>query len=147
MLRKWTTLALMTAVALTSAGLSLAAQDEESPTAKSMEMINKKNLALKKLVRTKLAFSKAKAADFNTETDVILAEAKKVRAHKEPAEKQKKTYAEWTKLMDDFIKKTEDFKGVAAKTGATFDVASKSYKTMQASCSNCHNVFRVEDVD
>jgi cytochrome c556 len=144
--RKRTTLAaVMTAVALAFTGLALAAQEEGSPLEKMMETINRKNLALKKMVRTKVAFSKAKTAEFKENSDAMITEAKKARAEKGPAEKQKKTYEEWTKLMDDFIAKTGAFQGVATKPGVTFEATKKSYDALNKSCTNCHNVFRVDE--
>ena len=51
MSRKWTILAaVVTAVALTATGLSLAA-DEDSPMHKLMEKVNAKNNAIKKATR------------------------------------------------------------------------------------------------
>jgi cytochrome c556 len=146
MFRKWTTLAVtMSAVALVFTGLSLAAQDEGSPLEKIMESVQKHNLALTKATRTKPAFAKTKPEEIAEHADGLIADAKKARAEKGPSEKQKKPYTEWTKLMDNFIKKTEDFKGVAAKSGATFEAAKKSFAEVKSACTDCHNTFRVDE--
>lgn len=142
--RKWTTLALtLTALTVVAAGLTFA-DDDDSPIKKVMEKVNAKNNAIKKAVRTKVAFVKAQK-DVVKNADDLIGLAKQSREMKESAEKQKKSFADWQKLCDDFIKKTEDFKEVAAKSGTTFDQAKKAYSTVAASCTACHNDFRVED--
>ena len=47
----------------------------------------------------------------------MIAEAKKAREIKESAEKAKKPFSEWQKLMDDMIRSTEELSKVAAKAG------------------------------
>ena len=60
-------------------------------------------------------------------------------------EVEKKPFAEWQKLSDDFIAKTEEYKGVVAKASTSQAEAKKAYTPVAASCTACHNVFRVED--
>ncbi len=63
MQRKWMLLPAMTlAVTALVAGLSMA-DDEDSPLHKKMEEVNKANLAIKKAVRTAVAYKKAQASN------------------------------------------------------------------------------------
>ncbi len=146
MRRKWTILAaVMFAVTLTATGVSLA--DEDSPIHKLMEKVGSKGTAIKKAIRTPVAYKKDREAVIKHAEDLIDL-GKKAKDMKESAEKQKKEFSEWQKLCDDFIKKSTDFKEFAEKSGTTKDdqeAAKKAYATVNASCTSCHNVFRVDD--
>jgi len=142
--RKWTTLAAaLTAVILTATGLSVAA-DEDSPLHKIMEKVTAKNNAVTKGVRTAVAFKKAQK-DLPALADELIALGKEARPFTEPAKKQKKSQAEWEKLMDDYVQKTEAFKGVVSKSGVSQAEAKSAHNVVKASCTACHNVFKVED--
>ena len=144
MSRKWSTLAaVVTAVTLTATGLSFAA-DEDSPMHKLMEKVSANNNAIKKATRTTIAYKKAQK-DLTKYADELIDLGKKSREIKEPAEKEKKPFAEWQTLSDDFIQKTVAFKGVVANAATTQEQAKKAYTPVAASCTACHNVFRVED--
>ena len=143
MSRKWTTLAaVMTAVTLTATGLSLA--DEDSPLHKVMEQVNAKNNAIKKATRTLPAYKKAQK-ELAKYADELIELGKQSRDMKTAAEKEKKPFAEWQKLSDDFIAKTGEFKVVVANASTTQEQAKKAYSPVALSCTNCHNVFRKED--
>ena len=144
MLRKWTTLAaVMTAVCLTATVFASAA-DDDSPLHMLMEKVSAKNNAIGKGVRTAVAYKKSQK-DLPGIADDLVKLAKEAREIKEPAEKQKKSQAEWVKLMDDFIKKTGDFKTVVSKSSATQAEAKSAHSVVKASCTACHNVFKVDD--
>jgi cytochrome c556 len=144
MLRKWTTIAVaLTAVLLTASGLSLA-QDEDSPLHKLMEKVNAKNNAITKGVRTQVLFKKAQK-EVAAAAEELVKLGKEARDAKEPAIKQKKSQAEWTKLMDAFIKKSEDLHELASKPSTKQEEAKKAHTAVKATCAACHEVFRVED--
>ena len=144
MLRKWTILGVtMAAVTALATGFSMA-QDEDSPLHKIMEQVNTKNLAITKGVRTAVAFKKSQKVVADSATELVKL-SKEAREVKEPSEKQKQPYEKWTKLMDDMTKASEDLAKVAAEDGATQAQAKKSHATVKASCTDCHNVFRVEE--
>ena len=144
MFRKWTILlAVMTAVAVTFAGISVA-DDEDSPAHKLMEKVSSTGNAIKKATRTAVAYKKSQA-ELPKLAEVMLDLAKKAKDMKEPAAKQKKSYAEWQKLCDDWIKETEKFKEVVAKPATKQDAAKKAYNTVNTTCTDCHKIFRVED--
>ena len=144
MSRKWTILAsVVTAVTLMATGLSLA-QDEDSPLHKLMEQVNTKNNAIKKATRTAVAYKKSQK-DLAKYAEELIDLGKQARAITSAAEKEKKPVAEWQKLCDDFLAKTEEYKGIVSNASTTQDVAKKSYNPVALSCTNCHNVFRIED--
>jgi cytochrome c556 len=146
MFRKWTTLlAVMCAVAVTCAGISMA-DDEESPVHKLMEKVNATGNAIKKATRTAVAYKKSQA-ELPKLADEMIDLAKKAKAFKEPSEKQKKQYSEWEKLCDDWIKEAEKFKDVVAKPTTKQEAAKKAYNTVNTTCTDCHKVFRVEEDD
>jgi cytochrome c556 len=144
MLRKWTILAsVVTAVTLAVTGLSMGA-DEDSPLHKVMEKVNAKNNAIKKATRTPAAYKKAQK-ELAGYADELIDLGKQSREMKSAAEKEKKPVAEWEKLSDDFIAKTQEYKGIVAKSSTTQDQAKKAYSPVALSCTNCHTVFRKED--
>lgn len=141
MSRKWFALAAAVGSVMVVAGFSPA--QEKSETHKLMEQINKKNTAINKAVRTQAAFEKAGAKNVAADADEMVKLLKKARDEKEPAQKVKKPYEDWTKLSDGMILATEDFSKVAAKGDQA--AAKTSFNTVKAKCAECHKVFRVED--
>lgn len=146
MRRKGMTVAAMfSAVAVVLTGFSMAA-DDESPMAKLMEKVNQKNLAITKGVRTAVAYKKdqKKVAEAAAELVTLGKEAKK---DTESAKKQKKSQAEWEKLMEEYIVKSQELADAAGKPSTTQAQAKAAHQAVKATCTNCHNVFRVEDAD
>ena len=144
MLRKWTILGLtMAAVATLATGFAMA-QDEDSPLHKIMEEVNRKNLVITKGVRTAVAFKKAQE-DVVESAKELAKLSKEAREFKEPSEKQKQPFETWTKLMDDMTKASEELAKVAGEDGATQAKAKKAHAAVKASCTACHNVFRVDE--
>lgn len=145
MLRKWSTLAAaVTAVTLAATGLSFA--DEDSPLHKAMEKVTAKNNLITKGVRTPVAFKKMHK-DVVAAAEELVKLGKSTRDDKESATKQKKSQAEWTKLMDDYIAKAEVLHTVASKGSTKKDQedTKKAHTAVKATCASCHNVFRIED--
>src|SRR5262249_3867762 len=148
--RKWSALAVtMVAVALAAAGASSADDEKATPLEKIMEKINKKNLAITKAVRTPVAFKKANnGKDVAKEAEDMIKLAKEAREIKDAAKKAKDVKdpeSKWNELMDAFIKASEGLAAEAGKDGVTQAQAKKAHATVKTSCSNCHNVFRVEE--
>ena len=144
MLRKWTILGLtMAAMTALTTGFAMA-QDEDSPLHKIMEQVNAKNLAITKGVRTPVAFKKSQKDVADSATELVKL-SKEARVFKEPSEKQKQPYETWTKLMDEMTKASEELAKVAGENGATQAQAKKAHATVKASCTACHNVFRVDE--
>jgi cytochrome c556 len=141
--RKWTVLAvMMTATALGLSSLSFA--DDDSPLHKLMEQVGRKSNAIKKTTRTGVAYKKGQK-DLAKLAEELADLGKKARDMKEAADKQKKPLAEWQKLSDDFVKKTEEFKEVVTNSATTQAEAKKAFNGVNASCTACHTVFRVDE--
>ena len=144
MLRKWTILgSTMATVTALAAGIAMA-QDEDSPLHKLMEQVNKNNLAITKGVRTPVAFKKSQKVVADSATELAKL-SKEARVFKEPSEKQKQPFDTWTKLMDDMTKSSEELAKVAGEDGVTQAQVKKAHTTVKASCTACHNVFRVDE--
>ena len=141
--RKWTIMAaIMGGVALSVAGLSWA-DDEDSPIHKLMEKVNSKNAAINKSVRTPVAWAKdGKKAAANA--DELTKLFKEARDLKESAEKQKKPFELWQKLMDEQIKETEAFAELA-RSNPKQPEAKAAFERVKKVCADCHKDFRVED--
>jgi cytochrome c556 len=148
MLRKCLSLlAALTASTVVFAGLSLA-QDDESPLHTLMEGVNKNNAALVKSLKSVTSYKKDQSKAV-VAADKLVKAAKESRKDTSAVKKQNKTTAEWYKLSDDFIKKSEDLSNALAKgtSKKEYDVAKAAHTAVKASCSNCHEVFRIEDKD
>jgi cytochrome c556 len=129
-------------VALTITGYSMA--DDDSPIHKQMEAINVKTRTVKNSTKTIASWKKDSTSAVKG-ADEIVRLGKEARKDKGPSEKVKKSYDEWTKLMDDMIKAAEDF-SVLAKNPQTTQVQAKdAFKAVDKSCAACHNVYRVDD--
>lgn len=143
MLRKIAvTTATMLGVALCLTGLSVA--DEDSPLEKEMSVINAKTKAIRNATKTPAAWKKGGkgvAADAAT----ISEKGKEARKEKGPAEEQKKSFGEWTKLMDEMIKASDDLAALAAKPGSSQVQAKDAFNSLNKTCAACHNVFRVDE--
>lgn len=128
-------------VALT---LGLSAADDESPLEKQMSTINAKTKTIKNATRSAATWKKD-AASAAKSAEEISRLGKESRKEKGPAEQQKKTYEEWTKLMDDMIHASDEIAVLAAKPGSSQPDAKAAFSKLNKTCSDCHAVFRVED--
>jgi cytochrome c556 len=142
MLRKLAVLSL-TMAAL--AGFTLAADDDdETPTRKIMEQINKHHNDIRKATRTAPEYKKS-VAKIPEYTEKLIVEAKKAREIKDSAEKAKKPLKEWQKMMDEMIASAQDLSKVAAKKGSTQAQAKEAYNTYNKTCTACHDIFKKDD--
>ena len=140
MLRKFAVLSISL---LALAGLAFAA-DDETPTGKIMEKINSKNNAIRKATRTAAEYKKS-GSHIPKDVEEIVKLAKEAREIKDSAEKAKKPFADWQKLMDDMIKSTEELSAVASKSGSTQAQAKEAYNTYYKTCTACHDVFKKDE--
>ncbi len=93
-----------------------------------------------------MAYKKAQK-DLPKLADELVEYGKEARKDTETAKKQKKSQAEWEKLMDEYIKSAEEFKGVVSKANASQAAAKSAHGVVKATCTACHNVFKVEEDD
>ncbi|HEV3162678.1 MAG TPA: cytochrome c [Isosphaeraceae bacterium] len=143
--RKWTVLALTVGVtALFATGLSIAADDDESPLHKIMEKVQKENVFITKAVRSQVNFKKSQK-EVVTHAEELIKLGKEARQFKEPSVEKKQPYEKWTAFMDDFLKTTEEFAKEAAKPTAAQPQVKDAYKNVAKKCTACHEVFKSED--
>ncbi len=148
MLRKWMVLAAtMVSVSVLAAGFTMA-DDDESPLHKLMEKVGSKTNAVKKITRTAVAYKKSQKeiapivedlVKLSKETkDLAKEAAKKAKDVKEPVKK-------WEELTDSWTKKLEEFAKTVAKPDTDQAKAKSAWGLVNQTCTDCHNVFRVED--
>jgi cytochrome c556 len=148
MLRKCMTLAAaMVAVTAATVGISMA-DDEDSPLHKLMEKVNAKNLAVTKGVRTDVAFKKSQK-DVVDSAEELVKLSKQARDMGKDAVKKAKDVtdaaAKWNTLMDVFTATSENLAKVAGKSGAKQAEAKDAHTAVKKACTECHNVFRIEE--
>jgi cytochrome c556 len=151
MLRKWFAYAMSAAVLISIAGAGFSlAQDEENELEKLMEKVNKHSNAIKKGTRNLVNFKKSqKDIAKNGKELAKLAKDSKTRKEalsraKNEADPQKK----WDELSEAFISSSQKFSDVAGKAGADqggLDDTKKAWSAVNTSCTNCHQVFRVDE--
>ncbi len=143
--RKWT---LLTVVSLTTAivASSAAFADDESPLHLLMEKVNKSNTAIRKATRTPVEYKKAgKREEVEKDAKEFIKLGKEARAMKTAITSKTPPYEKWTKLMDEFIKSSEELAAVAAKADSTQVQAKDAFTAVGKTCTNCHTDFRVEE--
>ena len=145
--RKWMILAAATfAFTTLTVGLSIA-DDEDSPLHKLMEQVNTKNLVVTKGVRTAPAFKKSQK-DVVAAAEELSKLAKQARDMKDAVKKAKdvpNAAAKWNELMDNFASASETLAKVAGGSSATNVQAKEAHTAVKKTCTECHNVFRVEE--
>jgi cytochrome c556 len=144
MIRKWVALGVtMTAALLTVAGLSFA--DEDSPLHKTMEKVQASNAVVLKGVRNAAAYKKSQA-DVVKAADELVKLAKESEALGEgPCKDQNKPLSEWKQLNDHWLAETEKFHKLVSDANTAQPAAKDAYKAVSKTCTNCHDVFRVEE--
>lgn len=136
---KWIALAAVTSFVFT--GLALA--DDDSPLHQLMETVNKQNAALTKVFRTPTAFKKDKPKAVENAKDMLkLAHDSKKDTTTAKTDKEK---AEWNRLSEDFIKKTQELSDALGKADTTQAQAKTAHNAVKASCTECHEVFRIDE--
>jgi cytochrome c556 len=137
-------LAAMCATALIGVGLSAqgARQDDESPLHKIMEKVQANNVSILKGVRTAVNYKKSQGevADAAKQLVELGKQAKPLGA--EPAKKENQPISKWEALNDAFVKEAQAYAELLAKKDTDQKTAKASYKTVQKSCTDCHDVFR-----
>ncbi len=151
MLRKWFVFAMSAAalISIAGAGFSLA-QDEENELEKLMEKVNKHSSAIKKGTRNLVNFKKSQK-DIAKNAKELAALAKDSKTRKEAlnrAKNESDPQKKWNELSEAFISSSQKFSDVAGKAGADqagLDDTKKAWNAVNKSCTECHQVFRVDD--
>lgn len=150
---KWTVLgSTMVAAVLVAAGLSVA-QDEEQPSELNgvMVQVQKANATVIRSVRNEVFYRRYKGdvAESGKQIVELLKKAKpltetikdtEIEGGSDPIE-------QWNKTMDACIKEAQGFAELAAKEGTTQAQAKDAYRAVSKACTNCHNVFRIDEAD
>ena len=145
MSRKWSVFGIVAAAfAISAVGLSIAADDEEGPVHKTMEKVGKKNTALKKALCNPASYKKA-AKEIGDNGEELVKLFKGVRAEKDPAKTAKKPQAVWESAVNEMLKSAEEFNKVADGGKGKLADAKAAYAVMNAKCSACHKVFKIEE--
>jgi len=133
-----------TMVATALASIGFAAQDDESPLHKAMEKVQIANSTILKGVRNPVQFKKSQA-DVVAAAKELVALGKESREYTEPAKEQKKPVETWHELMDKMITEAGSFAEEADKKDADQREVKTAYRKVQATCTACHDVFRIEE--
>jgi len=148
MLRKWLVFAssALVLVSIAGAGFSIA-DDEESELGKLMEKVNKQSNAIKKGTRNLVNFKKSQK-DVAKGAKELLKLAKESKSRKEGLAKAKNEadpQKKWNELSEAFIGSAEKLNDVAGKEGPNYDDTKKAFSAVSKTCTECHQVFRVDE--
>jgi cytochrome c556 len=151
MIRKWMVFALSAGL-LVSLGigvkLSLADDDEEkSELGKIMDNVQKHHLDINKGVRTPSTYKKSQK-DIEKKTKEMVKLIKKAKPMKDALKKakdEKDPQKKWGELCDALVKELEKFEKVVAKSDSKGPEAKAAYRTVSRSCTDCHEVFRIDE--
>jgi cytochrome c556 len=147
MLRKWMAFALSAGVLVSIVGAAFSRADDESELGKLMEKVNKSTNALKKGTRTPVAFKKS-TKDVEKQAKELHKLAKEAKPFKDALGKAKNEadpQKKWNELMDAFIEKSEKLSDTASKETPDYDDTKKAFTAVSKTCTECHQVFRVEE--
>jgi cytochrome c556 len=149
MIRKWMGFALSAGLLVSlGAGVTLSrADDEESELEKVMENVQKHNAAIVKGIRNVANFKKYQK-DVEKSAKELVKLAKKAKPMKDAlknAKDEKDPQSKWNEIMDQLVTTTEKFEKVVAKSGTTVQQAKDAFKPVTKSCTECHQVFRVDE--
>ncbi len=148
MLRKWLVFAFSAVVLVSIAGAGFSiADDEESELAKLMEKVNKQSNAIKKGTRNPVNFKKSHK-DVAKSAKELAKLAKESKSHKEALGKAKNEadpQKKWNELSEAFISSSAKLSEVAGKDGPSYDDTKKAFSAVSKTCTECHQVFRVDE--
>ena len=152
MTRKWITLAASLSLAL---GLGLSATafsgaaDEESELGKIMEKVQKQKAALTKGTRNVAAYKKAQK-EVKEAAEEYAKLAKETKPHDEAVKAAKNVdepRKKWDELCDAWEKEAKKLAEIADKADSTQKDAKDQVTAINKTCTECHQVFRVDADD
>jgi len=121
------------------------ALDGDGPLHEIMEGVNKQNNTLRKGVRTAVAYKKSYEEVLAASEEMVKL-AKKAQEVKEYAEKLNKI-KEWNDLSQKFTESAEQLLTIVKDKQKTQKEANDQWKAMGKTCTDCHNVFRIDEED
>jgi cytochrome c556 len=149
MLRKWMVFALSAGVLLAIAGATFSADDEETELGKLMEKVNKQSNEIKKKTRNPVTYKKSHkdVAKASKELVKLAKEAKPLKDALGKAKNEPNPQKKWDELMDAFIDTSEKMTEVAGKSDPDYNNTKKAFSAVSKACSECHQVFRVDETN
>ncbi len=147
MLRKWMVFALSAGVLVSLAGASFSGADDDSPLEKIMEKVNKANGKIKQGTRNPPTYKKKQkdVADSSKEMVKLAKDSKPMKEALGRAKNEANPQEKWNTLMDAFIEKSEKLSETANKPEPDYDATKKAFSAVGKTCTDCHNVFRVDE--
>ena len=140
--RRMPALAGLVAVLL-AAGLAPGARGGgDSPIQEVMEQVHTRNRAIGKGLRDPFAPEAAGRKGLAADAASLVQLGKEARTLTGPARERKKSQQEWTRMVDDFLRASEEFARVIADPEPSRPRATQSYQKLQKTCINCHSAFR-----
>jgi cytochrome c556 len=135
-------------VSIAGAGFSIA-QDEESELGKLMEKVNKQGNTIKKGTRSAVTFKKSQK-DVAKAAKELAKLAKESKSRKEAlarAKNEADPQKKWNELSEAFIGNAAKLNDAAGKAGPDYDDTKKAWSAVNKSCTECHQVFRVDETN
>jgi cytochrome c556 len=147
MLRKWMIFALSAGVMLAIAGATFSADDEESELEKVMEKVNKNSNTIKQGTRNPVNFTKKQkdVAKASKELVKLAKQSKPLKDALGKAKNEANPQQKWNELMDAFITSSEKLSETANKGEPSYNDTKKAFSAVSKTCSECHQVFRVDE--
>jgi cytochrome c556 len=149
MQRKWFGLAVGLALALGlglgMTALTFAADDEETELGKIMEKVQKQKTTITKGVRNVASYKKSQS-DIEKAAKEWVKLAKEAKPHNDAAKSSKEADAQkkWDDLMDLWGKESQKLADMVAKAETTQKDAKDQLSTINKTCTECHQVFRID---
>jgi cytochrome c556 len=147
MVRKWMVFALSAGLLVSLAGASFSGDDDDNPLEKVMEKVNKANGKIKQGTRNPAAYKKKQkdVADNSKELVKLAKESKPMKQALGRAKNEANPQEKWNTLMDAFIEKSGKLSETANKPSPDYDDTKKAFSAVSKTCTDCHNVFRVDE--
>jgi len=147
--RKWFGLAVGLALGLGMGmtALTFADDEKESPLGQIMEKVQKNKSTITKGVRNVAAYKKSQA-DVEKAAKEWVKLAKEAKPHNEvvkSAKGQADPQKKWDELMDVWGKESQKLADLVAKSETTQKDAKDQLNTINKTCTECHQVFRIEE--
>ncbi|WP_165250615.1 cytochrome c [Paludisphaera soli] len=148
MQRKWIALAATLAfgLGLGATAFSEPADDDASPLGQIMEKVQKNKAIITKGTRNVASYKKSQkeVEDAAKDWAKLAKESKPLNDAAKAAKGQADPVKKWDELMDLWAKESEKLAEIAAKADSTQKDAKDQLNTINKTCTECHQVFRID---
>ncbi len=144
--RKWFGLAASLALGLGVGMTAFSYADDETPLGAIMEKVQKQKTIVTKGTRNVAAYKKSQAdiEKAAQEWVKLIKEAKPLNDAVKSAKGVEDAQKKWDDMMDLWSKESEKLAEIAAKSDSTQKDAKDQLNTINKTCTECHQVFRIE---